>query len=73
MTFSGMAILIMRGPPSCARSSAHLMAVLALSASSLIGLARFHVPHIEVILMGWAAAVVVVLSVTREVTRQRLA
>lgn len=73
MTLGGMSILIMRGRPSCARSSMHLMAVFALSATSLISLVRFHVPNIEIILMGWAAASIVVMSATREAVRQRLA
>lgn len=70
MAIAGMALLALRGRPVCVRSNAHQMAVLAMSSASVLSLARFHVPQIEVILMAWAAATVVTLSVTREIARR---
>ncbi len=70
MALSGMSLLILRGRPICLRSNAHQLAVLGLSASAVFSLARPQVPPVEVVLMAWAAAVVVVLSATREVARR---
>lgn len=73
MALAGMSILLLRGRPVCVRSNAHQLSVLSLSASSVIGLARMNVPSFEVILMAYAAAVVVVLSATREIARRKVA
>jgi hypothetical protein len=68
---SGFYLLALRGRPKCFRSNAHQISVLGLSATSLISLVNFEAPHFEVIMMGWFSAVIVVLSVTREIKRRQ--
>lgn len=67
MTFSGLFLLALRGRPICARSNAHQLSVLAMAAASLVSLARFQTPPIEVIVLAWSATIMVVLRALREI------